>query len=143
MAGTRGPIGKRDGERVRRNLPTTPTDTVTAIGAVIAPELDIDNPHPIAKALYESMKTSGQAKFYEPSDWEVARMTLYFMNELLWAPNSRGSAQKLATLHQMMTSLLLTEGDRRRAQIEVARNQEADSTVIDVASIIAERLAQG
>ncbi len=37
--GTRGPIGKRDEERVRRNLPETPTATVTAIGKVNIPEM--------------------------------------------------------------------------------------------------------
>ncbi|WP_168699346.1 phage terminase small subunit [Gordonia paraffinivorans] len=37
--GTRGPIGKRDDERVRRNKPDQETQTISVIGTVQIPEL--------------------------------------------------------------------------------------------------------
>lgn len=121
--GDRGPIPKRSDERVRRNKDEVPVDTVTAIGPVEIPELGINNPHPLLKDLYESMKTSAQSKFYEPSDWAKARITFHFLNKQL--RSSKPSAQMVAALFSDLTSLMLTEGDRRRLRLEVERNPTA------------------
>lgn len=137
--GTFGPIPKRSDERVRRNKEEVPIDKVTAIGPVDIPELGIPKPHPLVVDLYESMKTSAQSKYYEPSDWATARITFHFLNKLL--RSTKPSAQMLASVSSMMTTLLLTEGDRRRVRIEVERNPDApEGKVLQVADLFRERL---
>jgi hypothetical protein len=140
MAGTRGPIPARSDQRVRRNLPDTPIDKITTIGPVEIPDLGIPNPHPIVKDLWESMKTSGQVKYYEPSDWQYARLTFHFVNKLL--RQRAPSAMLLSSVNQMLTSLLLTEGDRRRVRIEVERQQNAGGAeVVKISDVYRDRLA--
>lgn len=140
MAGTRGPIPKRSNERIRRNAEGKNVEKVTAIGAVMIPPLNLDDPHPIITDLYRSLTESAQRKYYEPSDWQYARLTLHFADQLL--KSSRPSAQLLATVNQMLNSLLVSEGDRRRVQLEIERN-DAQQVVVDVAQVFRDRLAQG
>lgn len=146
--GTRGPIGKRDDERIRRNKTDEPTATVTAIGAVQIPELgDISHngeTHSLITDMYESIKESAAVQFYEPTDWQFARLTLYTLNQELIAAQSNGKpvgAMKLTAINQMMSALLLTEGDRRRARIEIERAPaDQGGTVIEVSDMFAQRL---
>lgn len=147
--GTRGPVGKRDEERVRRNTPESPTATVTAIGKVVIPELgDIAHEgetHPLVTDMYESIRQSAAVQFYEPTDWQFARLTLYTLNQELIAAKHLGKpigAMKLTALNQMFSSLLLTEGDRRRVRLEIERNPDAspEGKVVDVTDAIKQRL---
>ena len=124
--GTRGPIPKRkdqlNGHRSRDERETA----VTAPGAekVSKPRADPDW-HPIASRLWESLGRSGQSRFYEPSDWAVAYS---LMDDLsYYKSSSKRSGQMLATIMSAMSSLLVTEGDRRRVQIELARPNADDS----------------
>lgn len=133
--GITGPVPKRSDERVRRNL----ADPITKIGSAsesVQPALGISFPHRLVGDLWESMRTSAQSKFYEDSDWATAKVMLFFLNDLLHA--EKKSPMMLTAINQMMTTLLLTEGDRRRVRIEVERN-EADVVSIDVARMFKER----
>ncbi|QFG04481.1 hypothetical protein SEA_JEEVES_5 [Mycobacterium phage Jeeves] len=151
MAGTRGPIGKRDEERVRRNVPENPTETITVIGTVQIPELgDVSydgETHPLITEMYESIKNSAAVKYYEPTDWTYAKLTLYTLNQELIASRQYGKpmgAMKLTAINQMLSALLLTEGDRRRVRLEIER-QPGDSPtgkVLDVTDALRQRLAQ-
>jgi hypothetical protein len=138
-----GPVPNRSDQRVRRNIPEIPIDKITVIGPVKVPDLKVANPHPLVIDLFESMKTSGQSKYYEDSDWAHAQVTFHFLNDLL--RSSRPSAMLLSTVSSMMTALLLTEGDRRKVRIEVERNQsQGDAQVISVADHFKKQLeAQG
>lgn len=149
--GARGPIGKRDEERVRRNAPENPTDTVQVIGSVNIPELGdvshLGETHPLIEEMYESIKQSAAVKYYEPTDWQFARLTLYTLNQELIAAQHNGKpvgAMKLTAINQMLSSLLLTEGDRRRVRLEVDRNPGDPSTgkVVDMTDMLKQRLAQ-
>ena len=131
-----GPVPKRDDERIRRNKPDVPTDIIEMIGSVEVPALGIDDPHPMVYDLYYSLQESGQAKYYEPSDWQFARFTMHFVNELLH--QGRPSAMMLQQVNSMLSNLLLTEGDRRRVRLEVER-ETAEGKVIDVADMFRER----
>jgi hypothetical protein len=117
----KGPVRKRDEQRIRRNKDEVETETVTEIGPVEIPELGIPDAHPFVTEMYESMKKSGQRKFFEPTDWSQAKITLHFLNKLLWSP--KPSAQQLANVVSMLGNLLVTEGDRRRARVEVERKE--------------------
>jgi len=137
----RGPVPKRSDQRIRRNLPKNPTDKITAIGTVPIPALNLgdDNLHPLVVDLYRSLTESAQARFYEPSDWQYARFCLHFANKLLLSP--RPSAQLLVTVNQMLNALLVSEGDRRRVQLEVERHK-ATGVVVDVAELFRQRLGK-
>ncbi|QDP44589.1 hypothetical protein SEA_NOTHINGSPECIAL_4 [Mycobacterium phage NothingSpecial] len=149
--GTRGPIGKRDEERVRRNTPENPTDTVQVIGTVKIPELGdvshLGETHPLITEMYDSIKQSAAVKYYEPTDWQFARLTLYTLNQELIAAQHNGKpvgAMKLTAINQMLSALLLTEGDRRRVRLEIERNP-GDPTagkVLDMTDMLKQRLAQ-
>ena len=122
--GTRGPVPKRTESRQRRNV--SDVDVKRADGAE-----DVSQPaagpdwHPIAERLWESLGRSGQSRFYEPSDWAVAYS---LMDDLsYYKASSKRSGQMLATIMSAMSSLLVTEGDRRRVQIELARPNADDS----------------
>mgnify|MGYP006924371538 CR=1 FL=1 len=148
--GTRGPIGKRDEERIRRNIPENPTETISVIGNVEIPELgDISHlgeTHPIVVEMYDAMRNSASVKFFEPTDWVYARLTLHTLNaELIYAKHNGKpvGAMKLTAITQMLSALLLTEGDRRRARIEIERAPQdaAGGRVLDVTDMLRQRLA--
>lgn len=147
--GTRGPIGKRDEERIRRNIPEDPTVTVQMIGTVDIPELGdmshLGETHPLVTDMYESIKQSASVKYYEPTDWQFARLALYTLNQELIAAAHNGKpvgAMKLSAINQMLSALLLTEGDRRRARLEIERAPaESGGKVLDVTDMLRQRLA--
>lgn len=138
--GTRGPIPKRSEERIRRNKLEVPIDKVPAIGPVDIPELGFIDPHPLVIDLYRSMSESAQAKYFEPSDWQYAKFTLHFADQLLKSP--RPSSQLLAAVNSMLTDLLVSEGSRRRVRLEIERS-ESGGDVLDVADLFRQRLSQG
>jgi hypothetical protein len=132
-------IPKRSDQLIRRNIQENPATKITAVGAVEVPDLGIDNPHPLVADLYRSLKDSAQSRFYEPSDWAYARLTLFFVDDLL--KQSKKSSMMLASVNSMLTSLLLTEGDRRRVRLEVERNTGGEvASVTDIADVYRERL---
>lgn len=139
--GVRGPIPERSDQIVRRNKPDTPIEKITTIGPVGIPDLNMPNAHPLVIDLYESMKVSAQKQFFEPSDWQVARLAMHVIHDMLQGKgeDKRISPMMLASVNSMLSTLLVTEGDRRRVRIEVERNQ-AEGVVIDVAEMFRAQL---
>lgn len=135
-----GPVPKRSEERIRENKDVIPVEKIQMNGSVEVPLLGLENPHPLTVEIYNSLKDSGQSKYYEPSDWQFARYTMHFVDQIV--KTSKPSAMMLATINQMLSSLLMTEGDRRRVRIEVER-QNMQATVFDVAAVFAERAKAG
>lgn len=122
-----GPVPKRSEERRRRNKPEGPAlAKVAASGAVVAPEPS-EAWHAVAVAWYRSLADSGQVRFYEPSDWATAYYVAEAMSRNLDA-NARFSAQLFASVMSAMTDLLTTEGARRRARLEIEREQAEPET---------------
>lgn len=151
MAGTRGPIGKRDEERVRRNTPDQPTATISMIGTVDIPEMGdlshLGETHPLVEDMYKSIKESAAVKYYEPTDWQFARLTLYTLNQELIAAQHNGKpvgAMKLTAINQMLSALLLTEGDRRRVRLEIERDngQKSAGEVLSITDALKKRLEE-
>ena len=116
--GTRGPVPKRDDDRKRTN--ERPMETTRAAGAaeVKQPRGDGDW-HPIVKRLWKAMNESGQAQFYEPSDWAVAYSVMDDLSN--YKRQDRRSPAMLQVIMSSLSNLLVTEGDRRRVQIELQR----------------------
>lgn len=76
-----------------------------------------DDWHPIAKRVWEGAKTSGQADYYQNSDWAM----LYSLCDDLsyYKKSGKRSSQMLASIMAGLTTLMLTEGDRRKARLEL------------------------
>ncbi|WP_245876964.1 hypothetical protein [Streptomyces uncialis] len=90
--------------------------------------------HPIAADWYLSLRESGQAAFYEPSDWAMARYAAELMSRGLCSDRPP-NGQYVAALNSVMASLLATEGDRRRARIELERKPTARQAPASVTAI--------
>jgi hypothetical protein len=88
------------------------------------PEADLGW-HSIAADWYLSLRESGQAAFYQPSDWAVARYAAELMSRVLDCSERGPNGQLVAALNSVMSSLLTTEGDRRRARMELERKKPA------------------
>lgn len=73
--------------------------------------------HPLAKMVYDGMKNSGQADFFQESDWAYAHVICEELSH--YKSQTRRSGQMFSSLSSAMTNMLLTEADRRRARIEL------------------------
>lgn len=140
--GTRGPVPKRSDQRRRANKPATPSGTISkapAAAVVAAPEID-DEWHPVAKRWYTSLAESGQSRFYEPSDWATAYLIAESisrdLNPQVVGITERGDAvfesiplkgASLSAYLKAFGNLLTTEGDRRRASVELQRGETVDA----------------
>jgi hypothetical protein len=94
--------------------------------------------HPVAKRWFESLSASGQSKFYEPSDWATAELIAESISREL-KPQVVGvtkdgeavmvavppKGQTISAWLKGMSVLLVTEGDRRRMQLELQRPDPA------------------
>lgn len=119
-----GPVPKRSSERRRRNKDSKPqTVELKGIGPVPVPPSD-PNWHELAREWYEALASSGQSKFYEPSDWAAARLLAAVMSKNL--KQTKFSSVLFATVWAGMGDLLTTEGERRRVRMEIEREQSND-----------------
>ena len=127
--GERGPIPKRTDQRRRVNK--DPAGPVTKAPAGMRSSSGPRTPspsrkwHPIARRWYESLKRSGQSRYYEPSDW----MTAYVWAEILSGQLNaeKMSAMMLVAFEAASARLLTTEGDRRRMRLELEKPQPEDA----------------
>lgn len=140
--GTRGPVPKRSDQRRRANKPASgEISKAPAAVEVVAPEASEDW-HPVATRWFESLKVSGQRRWYEPSDWATAYLIAESISRDLnpqfvgvtagddSAPLYERIPLKGASLSaylKAMGNLLATEGDRRRASIELQRGVVVDA----------------
>ena len=130
-----GPPPKRADQRRRQNK-TAPVDTVALSERVPVPELALTGVHPLAADLFESLKTSGQSMYYEPSDWQRARLMVEMLSHMLFS--GRRSSQMYAAIQQDLRDLMVCEADRRRLRIEIERGStdtsEHDAQVAQMAA---------
>ena len=137
-----GPPPKRDAERRRRNKPDVPTETVD-LSTLFAQEVEIpvadEDWHPAARRWYDSLKRSGQARFFEPSDWATAYIVAEDLHRQLSpipivVTDAEGgqsvemhdvpmNGAKLAAVLKAAASLMATEAERRRLRIEIERDR--------------------
>lgn len=165
-----GPMRKRDSERRRRNkdgVETLVVDLETSVKGKIeipAPPMkyvdadgeELEEPkhlwHPIVEEAYLSLSRSGQAVFYEPSDWATAYLLCEaFSRELKPKPlvitDSEGN-QEIQMVFQPVNGavmnaflkgwgeLMATEGGRRKLRIELDRAAHRDAQITGDASVL-------
>lgn len=145
-----GPAPKKDAERRRRN--TTPDNgglsaipaEVVNLDNLIAGEVEVpvadESWHAIAKQIWESQKTSGQALYMEPSDWSM----LYLLCESISRdlnPQFVGLTEAGEPVHEIIplkgaslnaylkgfNDLLVAEGGRRKLRLELERKSRIDA----------------
>lgn len=104
--------------------------------------------HSTAKAMYEGLKDSGQARYYEQSDVAMALYCCELMSDTLtgWTDSDgvdrrKINGQLVTAVMAGLQSLLATEDARRRAKLELTRvaqvdtdEEKADATVTDLMS---------
>jgi len=137
--GARGPIGKRSEERMGHRSKDEKESVTKAPSGAPVDLPDLPEPdelwHPIARDWYLSLRESGQAAFYQPSDWAMARYAAELMSRGL-SSDRPPNGQFVSALDSVMARLLTTEGDRRRARIELERKpvqQQAPAGVTAIA----------
>lgn len=140
--GDRGPVGKRDAERQRRNAPDIPVEKLD-ITDILKAEVSMppvnEDWHPVARRWYESLGESAQSMYYEPTDWAVAYMTAESISRDLesqfvgFTEDGEGGTKpefakiplkgaSLSAYIKVFGALLMTEGDRRRMKLEITRS---------------------
>ena len=143
--GERGPVPKRSEQRIRRNKDYPEITKAEAGGHFPAPFEPDAAWHPIALEFWESLQHSGQARFYEQSDWVAAYILCEQLTREL-KPQFIGFAKtyekteegetsietpltmkvplkgaNLSAIRTWMASLMVTEADRRRLSIELSK----------------------
>lgn len=136
--GAGGPVPKRSDQRRRANKPEVPIIHAPSgtRAAVAAPEPD-GSWHQLAHDWYASLAESGQSQFFEPSDWQQARVWADLLSRELF--KDKPSAMMINAWQAGAAELLTTEGARRRMRIELERavasdpgQDHADATVTDL-----------
>lgn len=141
MVAARGPVPKRDDQRRRRNLSSV-VDKVEMDGVVTPPPLNLPEPHPLAVDMYQALTESGQARYFEPSDWQRARLMCEMVSRLLSA--GKLSSMLYTAIQQDMNALLFTEAERRRVRMEIERGSvDTSETDAKVATMAAYRRVTG
>jgi hypothetical protein len=133
VPGKGGPPPKRSDQRRHRGKPAAgEPDKAPGAKKVPVPAGD-KNWHPAAARWYRALKSSGQSAFYEPSDWATAYLIAESISrELSPQPviDKEGGVTmvsfppkgaSMAAWLRAMTSLMVTEGDRRRSALELQR----------------------
>lgn len=129
----RSKMSKVELERAVKAHGEKPASVGSAKGAVMPPASD--KWHYIARHWYDSLAESGQSEFYEASDWALAQMVaesisrdlkpqVVGVNDETGEPVLAVIPMKGASLGaylKAMTALMVSEGDRRRAGLELRR----------------------
>lgn len=121
--GRGGPPPKRESQRRRANKPAVPVTSASSTGEVRGPELGGGEHSDLGRRWWEALRRSGQAQFYESSDWAHAELVVNAIDTFVERP----SAMMLASINSMSATLLVTEGDRRRLHMELEKAPAAES----------------
>lgn len=136
----RGPVPKRSSERRRTNKPAAGEQITKAPAAmkVTVPRAD-SSWHKVARRWYQSLAKSGQSRYYQPSDWAfatvIAEQLSRELTEQVVGFSAEGGIQRavipmkgasLSACIKGMSSLLVTEGDRRRVRLEIQHAAAVD-----------------
>lgn len=119
--GSRGPVPKRSSARAGHRTKAEQPDKVSVPGRVRVPPASRDWASE-ARAWYQSLRASGQSRWFEPSDWEFARLLARLLSDQM--ERDRPSSEMVKAILSAMGDLGTTEGSRRRMRIEVERESD-------------------
>ena len=125
VKGAGGPIPKRS-EQTRHRGQKAAGDPVKAPAGTTVGAVEADPSwHPVMRRWFESLAESGQSAFYEASDWATAAVVAETMSRDL-LDGEPVKAASMAAFLKGCTALLATDGDRRRAALELQRGPVVD-----------------
>ena len=116
------PTPKRSDQRTRNNSPETTRGRATGRPRRIRSP-DKSWP-PRVKEFYKDCLASGQTEFWEPSDYSMLRIAC----DVLADAANTASATMYTQFVRITNDLLLTESARRKAYIELVREQDEEET---------------
>ena len=143
--GARGPIPNASDDLARDRSRKGKDQVAVTKGVRIEPRIWEADPEwsPLAVDLFDSASTSGQMDFYQDTDWVMLKflcgeITAYENAYKTYTTESGAkrtpvrNGQWLSAILSLATSLLTTEGDRRRVRIELAaaETKKPDFTLI-------------
>lgn len=131
--GKRGPVPKRNDQRRRQNKESQAEGVPAVVAGPVEAPPAVKGWAPAAKRWYESLVESGQAQFFEPSDWQAAQLVAGELS--IYLRGKKRSAMMWSHLWSAMTDLLTTEGARRRLKIEIERPPEESPEDEEAATI--------
>lgn len=146
-----GPVPNREADLARpRSRKGGNQQNVTKGEALPATPYDADPTwHPIAAQLWQACTESGQAGFYQQSDWAILYslcddLSLYKKPSVAKDGTEyyKRSGQMLQTIMSALSDLLVTEGARRRVRIEL-ESPDTDETPAAVLAIADYRASLG
>ena len=131
--GTRGPVPYREEELSRPRPQSGAGAKVTKKGTlrpVMIPEPDPEW-HPTAKRLYIALTESGQADFFQNSDWAYGWSLCEDISVMkkMQMKTGKPHAEALKALYTAMGNLMFTEADRRRLNIELMDEEDDEVTI--------------
>lgn len=123
--GERGPVPKRSDQRHGHHKadPVDAAPAGQAAGRAKRPP-SAKHWHPMARNWFLALGRSGQARWYEDSDWQHAYIWAELLSRQLFS--EKPSAMMLAAWDSASSRLLVTEGDRRRVRIELEQPGVSD-----------------
>lgn len=125
-----GPAPKREAERTHRGDPKSGVARHGELRPVKIPPVD-QSWHKRAKELYKSLKTSGQADYYQDSDWAYARILCDYLTRWYDYPKAMDGAN----IEAMMSKLGMTEGSRRqilRVELDLPEEEKPDAELVAI-----------
>jgi hypothetical protein len=168
--GARGPVGKKTaakmGHRTKAELAGVEVVNLDEIDDELIQRAEAgmipadEHWHPVATQWYESLNLSGQRIYYQPSDWATAYLLAESISrdlkpQVVGIHPETGEAvmaviplkgASLGAYLKGFTALMVTEGDRRRLQIELERESlkgkdevVEDGVVLDRAALFEKR----
>jgi hypothetical protein len=109
---------------------------VVAMGQqVVKPPAEDRAWHPYAKQWFRSLKRSGQAQFYQESDWQEARLVCWLITQELSSPTG-ARAGMMDVIFSRADALMTTEGARRRLRVELITPKVTDEAKEATVSIM-------
>ena len=129
--GTRGPVPFRT-EELSRERNADRSDRPTLKKGLMRP-VQIPEPdpkwHPTAMRLYQSLRESGQADFFQNSDWAFAWSVCEDISYMKASQlKGKTNAMLLSSLYSALGNLMFTEADRRRLRIELMGEEDDEES---------------
>lgn len=130
------PYPKRSTERRRANI--DPNLEQAEAGSRVSRPEPPEHWHSHVVAMWDALAESGQAQFYESSDWQFGFLLMERMSRLLDRDDPAPAAWR--GVDEGLARLLVTEGDRRRMRLELertsskaqAQDAQAEATISDI-----------
>jgi hypothetical protein len=109
---------------------------VVAMGQqVVKPPTEDRAWHPYAKDWFRALKRSGQAQFYQESDWREAKLVAWLITQELSSPTG-ARAGMMDVIFSRADALMTTEGARRRLRVELTTPKIVDEAKEATVSIM-------